>query len=55
MCRKWASGWKRLPFNDVAAAGGWRDKQTLLESYQRPDAETITAVVLNKTRRVGVR
>jgi len=53
--RKWASERKGHPISDVAAAGGWRDKQTLLESYQRPDAETIEAVVLNKTRKIGVR
>lgn len=53
--RKWASERKGHPISDVAAAGGWRDKQTLLESYQRPDAETITAVVLNKTRKIGAR
>jgi hypothetical protein len=41
--------------SDVAAAGWWRDKQTLLESYQRPDAETIHAVVLNTTRVLAVR
>ena len=53
--RKWASERKGHPISDVAAAGGWRDKQTLLESYQRPDAETIQAVVLNKTRVLAVR
>ena len=53
--RKWASERKGHPISDVATAGGWRDKQTLLESYQRPDAATIQAVVLNKTRVLAVR
>jgi hypothetical protein len=37
----------------VAAAGGWRDKQTLLDSYQRADDETIKTVVLNPTMRLA--
>lgn len=31
-------------YKDVAAAGGWRDTSTLLR-YQRPDEETLRAVV----------
>ena len=38
--------------NDVAAAGGWRDTQTLLTSYQQVDAETVRQVVLHPTQRV---
>jgi integrase len=51
--RKWATERKGYPVSDVAAAGGWRDKQTLLDSYQRADDETIKAVVLNPTMRLA--
>jgi hypothetical protein len=37
---------------DVAAAGGWRDTQTLLNSYQQVDAETVRQVVLHPTQRI---
>jgi len=51
--RKWATERKGYPVGDVAAAGGWRDKQTLLDSYQQVDAETIREVVLNPTMRLA--
>jgi len=51
--RKWATERKGYPISDVAAAGGRRDKQTLLESYQRADEETIRMVVLNPTMRLA--
>jgi hypothetical protein len=42
--RKWAIERKHLPLKDVAAAGGWKDVNTLLEIYQQPDdAENMTA------------
>jgi hypothetical protein len=37
---------------DVAAAGGWRDAETMLTSYQQVDAETIKMVVLKPTQRL---
>jgi hypothetical protein len=30
-----------LPVKDVAAAGGWKDITTLIESYQQPDEDTL--------------
>jgi integrase len=50
--RKWATERKGLPLADVAAAGGWRDTQTLLRSYQLADEATIRNVVLNPTFRL---
>jgi integrase len=50
--RKWASERKGYPVKDVAAAGGWRDTGTLLESYQQTDPETIRQVVLHPTQRI---
>jgi integrase len=43
--RKWATERKRYSVVDVAAAGGWRDINTLLTCYQHPDSETMRAVV----------
>ncbi len=49
--RKWATERKYLPLKDVAAAGGWRDTETLLKSYQQPDDDTLLAV-MNEERKV---
>jgi integrase len=43
--RKWATERKQLPLKDVAAAGGWKDVETLLTCYQRPDRETLLRVM----------
>ncbi len=43
--RKWATERKHLPLKDVAAAGGWKDVNTLLRCYRMPDADTILAVM----------
>jgi hypothetical protein len=43
--RKWASERKHLSLVDVAAAGGWKDTATLLESYMQPDATTLLQVM----------
>ena len=53
--RKWASERKGYPVKDTAAAGGWRDTETLLKSYQQVDAETVRQVVLNPTHRMASR
>ena len=44
--RRWATVRKHLPLTDVAAAGGWKSTQTLLECYQQPDEATMLEVVL---------
>jgi len=33
-------------------AGGWKNEETLLRSYQLPDAETVKRVVLHPTQRI---
>jgi integrase len=43
--RKWATERKHHSLKDVAAAGGWKDTETLLTCYQQPDTETILAVM----------
>ena len=42
--RLWASQRKHLSLKDVAAAGGWKDVNTLLEVYQQSDDASILAV-----------
>jgi integrase len=43
--RKWATERKHLSLKDVAAAGGWRDVETLLTCYHQPDQDTLLAVM----------
>ncbi len=43
--RGWATARKDLPIKDVAAAGGWKDTQTLLSSYQQADEATMLLVM----------
>ena len=43
--RKWATERKHRPLKDVAAAGGWKDIDTLLRCYQQPDEDTVLAVM----------
>ena len=50
--RKWATERKGYPVRDVALAGGWRDEETFLTSYQQPDAATVKQVVLHPTQRL---
>jgi len=52
--RKWASERKHLPLVDVAAAGGWKDTQTLVNCYQHADRETMLAV-MSEPRKVSDR
>ena len=48
--RMWASKRKHLSLTDVAAAGGWKDTQTLQRCYQHADPDTLEAVVLEGRR-----
>ena len=38
--RLWATARKAFPVKDVAAAGGWKDVNTLIDCYQQPDDDT---------------
>jgi hypothetical protein len=40
-------GPKHLPLADVAAAGGWKSKETLLRCYQQPDDAAMFNVVMS--------
>lgn len=43
--RMFATLAKDLPITDVAAAGGWKGTETLLQCYQQPDMDTMKSVV----------
>jgi integrase len=43
--RGWAIARKNLPVQDVAAAGGWRNVNTVQQIYQAPDPSTMYVVV----------
>ena len=38
--RKFATELKHTPLTDLCEMGGWKDPQTILKCYQRPDAKT---------------
>ncbi len=44
--RGWATARKHYPVADVAAAGGWKTRDTLERIYQQPDAATLRQVIL---------
>jgi integrase len=48
--RKWATERKNLSLKDVAAAGGWKDIETLLRCYQQPDDDSLLAVMSEKRK-----
>jgi len=43
--RGWATKRKHFPLVDVARAGGWKNMQTMLRSYQQPDDDSMLAVI----------
>jgi hypothetical protein len=43
--RGWATARKDLPLKDVAAVGGWKDIQTLVNCYQQADDDTMLLVM----------
>lgn len=49
--RKWAIERKHVTLRDVAAAGGWKDVNTLLEVYQQADEASVLAV-MSETRKL---
>lgn len=51
--RKWATERKELPLKDVAAAGGWKDVNTLLTCYQHADEATMLKVMESQLKLVS--
>ena len=41
---------KHLPITDVAAAGGWKDTETLLTCYQQAETQTLLAVMAEERK-----
>lgn len=52
--RMWATERKHLPDKDVAAAGGWRDLESLRKSYQQVDEKTLLQVMTNPNRLLDI-
>ncbi len=50
----WATERKHLPDKDVAAAGGWRDVESLRKSYQQVDEKTLLQVMTNPNRLLDI-
>ena len=48
--RKWTTERKHMSLVDVKAAGGWRDTQTLLTSYQQADDATMLEVMASPVK-----
>lgn len=48
--RKFATEMKHAPLKDLCALGGWKDHQTILMCYQRPDPVTMKAALANRMR-----
>lgn len=48
--RGWATERKTYPLKDVAAAGGWKDTQSLLNCYTHADPDTVLSVVMGPKR-----
>jgi len=46
--RKFATERKDAPLPDLAAGGGWKDYNTILKCYQRPDEENMERVLLER-------
>ena len=48
--RKFATELKATPLVDLCALGGWKEPQTVLKCYQRPDAQTMRAALDRRER-----
>ena len=48
--RKFATELKHTPLKDLCYMGGWKNPQTLLTRYQRPDEGTMQAALAARTR-----
>ena len=46
--RKFATELKATPLKDLCYLGGWKDPQTVLKCYQRPDEETMRTALASR-------
>jgi hypothetical protein len=44
-----------VPLPDLCALGGWKDTQTILKCYQKPDAATMQAALAARVVRSALR
>lgn len=51
--RKFATELKDVPLPDLCHLGGWKDPQTVLRCYQRPDVGTMRAALASRARLNG--
>jgi integrase len=51
--RAFATELKSIPLPDLCALGGWKDAQTILRCYQKPDATTMVAALAARERKTG--
>lgn len=51
--RQFATEMKHTPLKDLCALGGWKDPQTVLKCYQRPDPVTMRKALAGRTRLAG--
>jgi integrase len=49
--RKFATDMKHVPLVDLCYLGGWKDPQTVLKCYQRPDERTMRQALASRGRR----
>lgn len=48
--RKFATELKHTPLKDLCALGGWKDPNTILKCYQRPDEGTMRQALASRMR-----
>jgi integrase len=52
--RKFATELKHVPLKDLSYLGGWKEPQTILKCYQRPDEVTMREALASRRRLVAV-
>ena len=50
--RKFATEMKHTPLKDLCYLGGWKEPQTVLKCYQRPDEDTMREALAHRKRLV---
>ncbi len=48
--RLFATEMKHIPLTDLCYLGGWKEPQTVLKCYQRPDEDTMRAALAGRIR-----
>jgi hypothetical protein len=48
--RKFATELKGVPLKDLCQLGGWKEPQTVLKCYQKPDEATMREALASRTQ-----